>query len=200
MRTLLTAAGIGCVREAVTTSSAEAVACAEDFGFPVVMKVVGPVHKSDVGGVVLNVKDSARVMSEFERMMKIADVSGILIQQMVSGTELFCGAKREEKFGHLLMAGMGGIFIEVFRDVSSALVPVSEPEATAMIRSLKSYKIIKGIRGSKGLNEAEFTQIITRLSALLECAPEIFEMDINPLLATEKDIIAVDARIRIEKN
>jgi len=98
------------------------------------------------------------------------------------------------------MAGMGGIFIEVFKDVSSALVPVSEQEAAAMIRSLKSYKIIKGVRGSKGLNESEFILIIARLSALLECAPEIYEMDINPLLATEKNITAVDARIRIEKN
>ncbi len=199
VRALLMAAGISCVPEAVVSNADDAVRCASEAGFPVVMKVVGPVHKSDVGGVVLNVNSSERVRSEFERMMKINEVTGILVQKMISGTELFCGAKREEKFGHLLMAGMGGIFIEVFKDVASGLVPVSEPEATSMIHSLKSYKIIKGIRGSKGIDEMVFAGVITRLSALLECAPEIFEMDINPLLAVEKSIIAVDARIRIEK-
>jgi acetate---CoA ligase (ADP-forming) len=200
VRALLIAAGISCITEAVVTKAEEAVKSAGATGYPVVMKVVGPVHKSDVGGVVLNVNDSDRVRSEFDRMMKIPDVKGILIQKMLSGTELFCGAKREEKFGHLLMAGMGGIFIEVFRDVVSGLIPVSETEAASMIRSLKSYKIIKGIRGNKGVDETAFAGVITKLSALLECAPEISEMDINPLLATEKVIIAVDARIRIEKS
>jgi len=199
VRALLMAAGISCVPEAVVSTADDAVRCASEAGFPVVMKVVGPVHKSDVGGVVLNVNSIDRVLSEFERMMKIKDVTGILVQKMISGTELFCGAKREDKFGHLLMAGMGGIFIEVFKDVASGLVPVSEPEATSMIRSLKSYKVIKGVRGSKGVDETVFAEVITRLSALLECAPEIFEMDINPLLAVEKSITAVDARIRIEK-
>jgi acetate---CoA ligase (ADP-forming) len=199
VRTLLVAAGISCIPEAVVSNADDAVRCAQEAGFPVVMKVVGPVHKSDVGGVVLNVTNAERVRSEFARMMKIHDVKGVLIQKMISGAELFCGAKREEKFGHLLMAGMGGIFIEVYKDVASGLVPVSVPEAASMIRSLKSYKIIKGIRGGKGVDEPAFAEVITRLSALLECAPEIFEMDINPLLATEKVITAVDARIRIER-
>jgi acetate---CoA ligase (ADP-forming) len=199
VRALLTAAGINCVPESVATSVEEAVKCAEAAGYPVVMKVVGPVHKSDVGGVVLNVSNSERVRSEFARMMKITDVRGILIQKMISGMELFCGAKREDKFGHLLMAGMGGVFIEVYKDVASGLVPISENEAASMIQSLKCYKIIKGIRGKKGIDESAYADVIVKLSALLECAPEIFEMDINPLLATEKSITAVDARIRIEK-
>lgn len=199
VRELLTAAGIACVPESVVTSENDAVRAALEAGFPVVMKVVGPVHKSDVGGVSLNIKDETRVLDEFRRMMKIQGAEGILIQKMISGMELFCGAKREEKFGHLLMAGMGGIFIEVFKDIASGLVPLSPDEAGTVIKSLKSYKIIKGIRGMKGISEEAFVDVISRLSLLLEIAPEIFEMDINPLLASELDITAVDARIRIEK-
>ena len=97
------------------------------------------------------------------------------------------------------MAGMGGIFIEVFRDVATALVPVSEQEARTMIRSLKSYKIIKGMRGAAGVSEEAFTRVITSLSAMLTAAPEIAEMDINPLLGTPEGVTAVDARVRVEK-
>jgi len=163
------------------------------------MKVVGPVHKSDVGGVVLNVKNEEQLSKEFIRMIKIKDTTAILMQPMLSGTELFAGAKYEDKFGHLVLAGMGGIFIEVFKDVSTVLSPVSKKEAEKMIKSLKSYKLIKGTRGQEGINQEKFVDSIVRLSALLEAAPEIIEMDLNPLLGTEKDVIAVDARIRIEK-
>ena len=166
------------------------------MGFPVVMKVIGPLHKSDMGGVALNVS-AARVNAEFARMMKLPEVTAILIQKMISGMELFCGAKREGRFGHLVMAGMGGIFIEVFKDVATCLVPVSEQEARTMIRSLKSYKIIKGARGGKGISEEAYKKVITSLSDLLVEAPEIFEMDINPLLGSGDSIVAVDARIRI---
>ena len=196
---LLKASGIGTVPEAVVTTTDQAVKEASAIGFPVVMKVVGPVHKSDVGGVTLNVASTEHVKVEFDRMIKMPDVKGVLIQKMISGMELFCGAKRESKFGHMVMAGMGGIFIEIFRDTSTSLVPVTENEALAMIRSLKSYRILKGIRGSKGISEKAFARVITCLSSMLEVAPEIFEMDINPLLASGESIIAVDARIRIEK-
>ncbi len=196
---LLNAAGIMTVPERVVSSVDDAVREAACMGFPVVMKVIGPVHKSDIGGVALNITTTAGVKTEFERMMKLPGVTAILIQKMISGMELFCGAKRESKFGHLVMTGMGGIFIEVFRDVVTSLVPVSEKEATSMIRSLKSYKIIKGVRGSKGISEEAFGRVITSLSELLLAAPEIFEMDINPLLGSGDSIVAVDARIRIER-
>ena len=132
-------------------------------------------------------------------MIRIKDTTGILMQPMLSGTELFAGAKYEDKFGHLVLAGMGGIFIEVFKDVSTVLSPVSKKEAEKMIKSLKSYKLIEGTRGQKGINQEKFAEIIVRLSALLEAAPEIVEMDLNPLLGTSENVIAVDARIRIEK-
>jgi len=195
---LLNAAGIETVPERVVSSSEDAVREAVTMGFPVVMKVIGPLHKSDMGGVALNISTSDEVNAQFTRMIKLPEVTAILIQKMISGMELFCGAKREGKFGHLVMAGMGGIFIEVFKDVATSLVPVSEQEAETMIRSLKSYKIMKGARGSKGIDEEAFRKVITSLSGLLSEAPEIFEMDINPLLGSGDSIIAVDARIRIQ--
>ena len=196
---LLNAAGIETVPERVVSSSDDAVREADRMGFPVVMKVIGPLHKSDMGGVALNISTSEDVNAVFTRMMKLPEVTAILIQKMISGMELFCGAKREGRFGHLVMAGMGGIFIEVFKDVATSLVPVSEQEAETMIRSLKSYKIMKGARGSKGISEEAFKKVITSISDLLAEAPEIFEMDINPLLGSGDSIVAVDARIRIER-
>ena len=199
VQNLLDAAGIPRAGESVVTSAGDAVKEAERLGLPVVMKVVGPVHKSDVGGVVLNVDNVERVMSEFERMIKIKDTTAILIQPMLSGQELFAGAKKEGKFGHLVMCGLGGIFIEVLKDVKIGLVPVSNDEALSMIRNLRGYGIIAGVRGQERINEYMFADILTRVSALVEVAPEIFEMDINPLLGKSDRVIAVDARIRIEK-
>jgi acetate---CoA ligase (ADP-forming) len=197
---LLDAAGIVRAAEGVFTNRSEAAEFACNTGFPVVMKVVGPVHKSDVGGVVLNVKDSEQVKREFDRMIAIKDTTGILIQPMLSGTELFVGTKYEEKFGHLILCGMGGIFIEVLKDVSSALAPVGFDEAMKMITNLKSYHILKGVRGQEGVNIEMFADILVRLSSLLESAPEIYEMDLNPLLGSQKQVIAVDARINISKD
>jgi acetate---CoA ligase (ADP-forming) len=196
---LLDAAGIPRAGEAVVITKEDAIKSAEKLGYPVVMKVVGPVHKSDVGGVVLNVKDADTTGKEFERMIKIKDTTAILIQPMLSGIELFAGVKREDKFGHMVLCGLGGIFIEVFKDVSSGLAPLTKEEATSMIRSLKSYGIIKGVRGQEGVNEEIFADIVVRLSALVMAAPEIFEMDLNPLLGKKDKVVAVDARIRIEK-
>lgn len=196
---LLDAAGIKRAGEAVVTSVEEAVKASNDLGYPVVMKVVGPVHKSDVGGVTLNVKNDETARAEFERMIKIQDTTAILIQPMLSGTQIFAGAKKEGDFGHMILCGLGGIFIEVLKDVQSSLAPVSPDEALGMIKSLKSYKIIEGVRGQEGVNMAAFVDAIVRLSALCIAAPEIQEMDINPLLGNSKSVTAVDARIRIEK-
>jgi acetyltransferase len=199
IQALLDAAGIPRAGEAVVTKVEDAAAAAQKLGFPLVMKVVGPVHKSDVGGVVLNVKDVSTVEKEFERMIRIPDTTAILMQPMLSGIELFAGANKDSKFGHLILCGMGGIFIEVLKDVSSGLVPVAHDEALLMIRRLKSYKILEGVRGQQGANPERFAEVIVRLSALLSAAPEIEEMDLNPLLGKGDQVIAVDARIKIKK-
>lgn len=199
IRELFDAAGIPQVQELVTNNKEEAISFANKIGYPIVAKCVGPVHKSDVGGVVLNIRSDNHLALEFDRLMKIPETTEVMIQPMLSGQELFIGAKYESKYGHIVLCGLGGIFVEILKDVASGLAPLSFNEASSMIRSLRAYKIIQGTRGQKGLNEKLFIEIIVRLSILLRFATEIKEMDINPLLANEDKVIAVDARIRIEK-
>ena len=199
VREILSCAGIPLVPEMVSTSKDELIAFAEKVGYPVVAKVVGPVHKSDVGGVTLNIRTPEHLALEFDRMMQLPDATGVMVQKMLKGTELFIGAKYETRFGHVVLCGLGGIFVEVLKDVSSGLAPLSYAEAYSMIHSLRGYKILKGTRGQQGINEQKYAEIIVRLSTLLRFATEIKEMDINPLLADGTDIVAVDARILIEK-
>ena len=199
VREILECAGIPLVPELVSTSKDELITFAQKVGFPVVAKVVGPVHKSDVGGVALNIRTAEHLALEYDRMMKIEGATGVMVQKMLKGTELFIGAKYEERFGHVVLCGLGGIFVEVLKDVSSGLAPLSYGEAFSMIHSLRGYKILKGTRGQKGINEQKYAEIIVRLSTLLRFATEIKEMDLNPLLADENGVVAVDARILIEK-
>jgi acetate---CoA ligase (ADP-forming) len=197
---LLDAAGISRVKEIVAKTETEAVLAAMNIGFPVVMKVVGPVHKTEVGGVILNVRNVTQVRKEFHHLYGIQGAEGVMVAQMASGTELFLGASYEEKYGHIVVCGMGGIYVEVLKDVASGLAPLSYDEALSMIKSLKSYKILKGFRKQAGVNIPKFAEIVVRLSSLLRFATEIKELDINPLLGNENQILAVDARVRIEKN
>ena len=196
---LLDAAGISRAKEISTDKLSEITTLAEKIGFPLVMKVIGPVHKSDVGGVTLNINDYERLVSEMKRMMKIKDAKGVLIQPMLQGTEMFAGIKKEGNFGHMILFGLGGIFIEVLKDVRTTLAPLSRDEVASEMKQLKSYKIIQGVRGKEGLDENSFIEIIQRLSELVLFAPEITELDLNPLLATPNQVIAVDARVLLDK-
>ena len=196
---LLDAAGIARAKERVAQTEAQAIEAAKEIGFPLVMKVVGPVHKSDVGGVTLHINDLQTVQKEYTRMRQIKGSTAVLLQSQLSGTQLFVGAKREGEFGHTLVCGLGGIFVEVLKDISYGLSPLSKRDAQNMVQSLRSYPLIKGIRGQEGVNEVVFEEVIRRVSALCCAAPEIAEMDINPLLGTTKHVTAVDARIRITK-
>jgi acetyltransferase len=198
IQSLLSAANIPFVKGGAGTTKGEILALAAEAGYPVVMKVVGPLHKSDVGGVTLNIKSEEHLLAEFERMMRIPEATAVTVQPMLSGTELFLGAKYEPRFGHVVLCGLGGIFVEVLEDVSSGLAPLTYAEAHSMIRSLKSYRIIKGARGKEGVNEKKFAEIIVHLSTLLRFATEIKELDLNPLLGTPTSVTAVDARFRVE--
>ena len=199
VRDILSCAGIPMVPELVSAQKDELVAFAQRVGYPVVAKVVGPIHKSDVGGVSLNIRSPKHLELEFERMMQIDGAVGVMVQKMLKGTELFIGAKYEPSFGHVVLCGLGGIFVEVLKDVRSGLAPLSNAEAYSMIHSLRGYKILQGTRGQAGINEQKYAEIIVRLSTLLRFAIEIKEMDINPLIADENDVVAVDARILIER-
>ncbi|MBN2638945.1 MAG: acetate--CoA ligase family protein [Bacteroidales bacterium] len=196
---LLDIAGISRVEEFVTDDPATLEEIIEKTGFPVVMKVVGPVHKTDVGGVTINITDFEKLRSEMDRMMQIKDATAIMIQPMLKGNEFFAGVKKEPPFGHLILFGLGGVYIEVLKDVRTTLAPLNRETAENELRKLKSYKIIEGVRGSSGLNEKAFIDILLNLSALLKTVPEIEEMDLNPIMAFKDKVVAVDARIRIAK-
>ena len=196
---LLDAAGIAQKQIRVVDKKQQAVDFANEVGYPLVMKVVGPVHKSDVGGVTLNVRNIETVEKEFDRLMAIKDTYAVEMYPMLDGTEVYIGAIRDAKFGHQVFFGLGGIFIEVLKDVQSAIAPVCVDEAKDLITKLRGYKILQGVRGQQPVNVDIYAEQVARVSALVMAAPEIAEMDLNPLLGNPKNVVAVDARIRIEK-
>jgi acyl-CoA synthetase (NDP forming) len=196
---LLSKAGIPVVKEFVAANEDELVGFAEQTGYPLVMKVVGPVHKTDVGGVELGIGTKERLLDAFARMKQIDGFEAVLIQPMLKGHELFVGATYEPGYGHIVMCGLGGIYVEALKDFATGLAPLTFPEANNMIRSLRSYKLLKGIRGQKPVDIDKYTEIIVRLSSVLRYATEIYELDMNPLIASESGVFVVDARIRVEK-
>ncbi|MGM0932518.1 MAG: acetate--CoA ligase family protein [Bacteroidota bacterium] len=167
--------------------------------YPVVLKVEGPLHKSDVGGVILNISNETQLYDGFHKLMQIEGATSVIIQPMLTGMELFIGAKKETNYPHVILCGLGGIFVEVLKDVSAVMTPVSNEEAIKMISDLKAYPILKGVRGQNGINIKLFADTIVKISKLLGVVPEIAELDLNPLIATQKDLTAVDVRIRLEK-
>ena len=200
---LLDAAGISRKKSVEVSQKEDALAFAKEVGcskeVPLVMKVVGPLHKSDVGGVTLNVKDVDTVSKEFDRLMAIKDTYAVEMYPMLDGTDVYIGAIRDDKFGHQIFFGLGGIFIEVLKDVQSALAPITAAEAKDMLTKLRGYKILQGVRGQEPVNIDLYADQVARVSALVQAAPEIAEMDLNPLLGNPRYVTAVDARIRLEK-
>ena len=200
---LLDAAGISRKKSVEVSKKEDALAFAKEVGcskdVPLVMKVVGPLHKSDVGGVTLGVKDLDTVAKEFDRLIVIPETYAVEMYPMLDGTDVYIGAIRDEKFGHQIFFGLGGIFIEVLKDVQSALAPITAAEAKEMLTKLKGYKILEGVRGQEGVNIDLYAEQVARVSALVQAAPEIAEMDLNPLLGNPRYVTAVDARIRLEK-
>ncbi len=199
LQRLLDAARIPRIVEVIITDEKEVTDACRQIGFPVVMKVGGLLHKSDLGGVKLNITGYALAQTAFRELMSISGAHSVLIQPMTKGMELFIGAKEDPDFGHLVLCGFGGIFIEVLKDFQAALAPVSFDQALWMIRHLKGYKLLKGVRGRTGADENVFAEIVSCVGALVTAAPEIKEMDLNPLMAHRESITVVDARIRIEK-
>ena len=190
--------GIPRVLENVVTSEIELKIIENKLEYPIVMKVVGPVHKTDVGGVRLNIQNKKELQQNFKEIKDIPNASAVLIQPMVMGMELYVGAKKEGNFGHTVVCGLGGILIEIIKDVQIGLAPLSTFEIEGMIQNLKAYPTLEGYRGKEGVNLSQFVEIIQKVSDLVSYLPEIAELDINPLMANEKSVIAVDARIRIE--
>ncbi|MDX5584369.1 MAG: acetate--CoA ligase family protein [Aureibaculum sp.] len=196
---LLKNIGINFVTQHESKNITDLLLIANRLNYPVVLKVIGPLHKSDVGGVELNINNDKGLVNSFNKLMNIDGATSVLLQPMLKGTELFIGAKKESNYPHIIMCGLGGVFVEILKDVRVKMIPVSKGDAMEMITNLKSYPVLKGVRGQNGINIEEYAEIIKKISTLLQIAPEIAELDINPLLATGDKIIGVDVRIRIEK-
>jgi acetyltransferase len=158
-------------------------------------------HKSDLGGVTLDIKDSETIDQEVKRMQKIKhtypDLKYCIQKYLKGGHEIIIGAKEEKDLGHIVIFGSGGIYAEVYRDISFQISPISKSEAEAMVKSIKKYPILSGIRGQKGVDLQGLITIIQRVSQLVTDFPEIKEMDLNPVMAFENKIFTVDARIKI---
>jgi acyl-CoA synthetase (NDP forming) len=197
-RDLLVDAGVPVIETVRCESPAAAVAAADRLGYPVVVKVDHPelTHKSDAGGVRLGMADAAAVAGAAEDMLALADGAGVLVQRQHEGVELLVGGVRDAGFGPVVMAGLGGIFVEVQRDVQLAVAPVDEAQAIGMLRSLRGAAILGGLRGSRPVDLGSVAEIIVRVGDLMAGSPEIAELDLNPVLATEVGCVAVDWRVR----
>jgi acetyltransferase len=192
---LLKAAGFRPVPQTLIKDRAQASAILKDQAFPVAVKVLGPLHKTDAGGVRLHVPGPAEALAAFDDMMTIDGAQGVLVQPMVTGTEMILGISREEGFGHLAMFGLGGIFTEALKDVSFGLTPLTPAESLDMVRGIKGVSVLSGLRGQKGVSLEAAADCLRRLSLLATDFPQIREMDINPLKGSGEALFAVDARI-----
>jgi len=208
---ILEAYGFVTPRGMIASSAEQAANIADQLGYPVVMKIWSPdiVHKSDVGGVKVGLSNPQRVMDAFDLMMyripqkaPEANILGVLVQQMCTGgMEVILGMNRDPNFGPLLMFGMGGITVEVLKDVAFYLAPITAGEARDMLVRTKTYQLLQGVRGQEGVDIDAIAEGIQRLSQLVTAFPEIQEMDINPFLVGPEGTtpVAVDARISVAK-
>ncbi|MFH0812734.1 MAG: acetate--CoA ligase family protein, partial [Pseudomonadota bacterium] len=207
---LLSRYGIPVAESSVAKDEDEAIALAEQIGYPVVMKVVSPdaIHKSEAKGVALDIKDKDEVRSAFHMIRDNlyeykpdADFIGIRVQKMAwEGYDMFIGGKYDPSFGPVVLFGLGGVYVEMFKDVNIALCPASNDEIQAKVKKLKSYSMLTGARGNQRVDIQGYINCMLRTSYLMADFPRIKELDINPLriLADGSGVVALDARIRIE--
>ena len=200
--------GIPVTKFELAKSEAQAVKFAEKIGYPVVLKIVSPdvVHKSDVGGVAVNLKDSKSVREAYSQILKNvkkhntkAKIVGVLVQEMApQSTEVIVGVTKDPQFGPAIMFGLGGIFVEVLKDVTFRIAPITEDEAREMITEVKAYPLLKGYRNSPPVDIAAIVGILLKTSKLAMEHQEIKELDLNPVMVYEKGAKTVDARIILE--
>jgi acyl-CoA synthetase (NDP forming) len=202
---LLEAAGIATSGARLARTADEAVAVAEAIGYPVVLKVLSAdiSHKSDVGGVVLNLADAAAVRGAFEQMMAAvraaqpdAAIDGVSVQRQAKpGTEVIVGVTTDPQFGPVVMFGLGGVLVEVLRDVAFRIVPLEPRDAHQIVREIKGFPLLQGYRGAPPSDLAALEDLILKVSKFVEAHPEVEEIDLNPVFAYPDGAVAVDARI-----
>jgi len=202
---ILAAAGIPVAETTLAATADEAAKAAAAAGFPIVLKIVSPdvTHKSDIGGVKIGLEDEAAVRAAYddivaavkERQPK-ARIEGVAVQAMArSGTEVIVGMSKDPQFGPVLMFGLGGIFVEVLKDVAFRIVPLEERDAREMIDEIKGRAILDGVRGGEPADIEALAGLLLQLSAFAEANPQVEELDLNPVFAYRDGCIAVDARI-----
>ena len=204
---LVSGAGIATVETRLALSQKEAIAISKEIGFPVVLKVVSTdiVHKSDIGGVKVGLTSVAGVVRAYKEIMAAARssypkarIDGVSVQKMVgSGVEVIIGMSKDPQFGPVIMFGLGGILVELLKDVSFRVVPLNRRDAAEMIREVKGYPLLDGYRGRERVNVALLEEMILKISDLAERNPEIKELDLNPVIVGKNSAVAVDARIAL---
>jgi acyl-CoA synthetase (NDP forming) len=204
---ILAEAGIPVAMAQLAKSADEAAQLAEKAGFPAVLKIVSPeiTHKSDIGGVKVGLASAAEVRQAFDDIIAAAKkaepkarIDGVAVQKMApTGTEVIVGMSKDPQFGPVLMFGLGGIFVEVLKDVAFRIVPLEPRDARQMVREIKGFAVLEGVRGQPAADLAAIEKLILKLSEFVEAHPEIEELDLNPVFAYADGVIAVDARIVI---
>jgi acyl-CoA synthetase (NDP forming) len=207
---ILKEAGIDTTEIRLAKSRAEAISLSKESGFPVVLKIVSPdvIHKSDAGGVKLNLDSQKEVAKAFDDIISAikkheptARIEGVAVQRMARpGTEVIIGMYKDAQFGPVLMFGLGGIFVEVLKDISFRIVPLTRRDAREMIREIKGYPILEGYRGQEPANIAVLEDFLLKVSDFVERRPEIKELDINPIIVYRDGALAVDARVILESD
>jgi acyl-CoA synthetase (NDP forming) len=202
---VLEEAGISTTRARLAATRDEAVRYATEIGFPVVMKIISPdiSHKSDVGGVALNLADATAVGAAFVEMLRrvgaaqpAAHIEGVSVQTMAKpGTEVIIGMTKDPQFGPVLMFGLGGVMVEVLKDVAFRIVPITDRDANQMIHDIKGFPVLAGFRGQAPADIGALKALLMQLSGFVAAHPEIEELDLNPVFAYDDGAIAVDARI-----
>src|SRR4030081_3178206 len=200
--------GIAVPKEGVAKSAAEAAKIAAEMGFPVVMKIVSPdiLHKTEAGGVMVGVKTAADVEKNYAAILANAKkykadakIEGIQVQQMLpGGTEVIVGSITDGSFGKLVAFGLGGVLVEVLKDITFRLAPATKDDALSMLDGIQAHDMLKGVRGGDDVNRDALAGGIVKVSTLVSDFPEIVELDLNPVFATKKDAIAADVRIVVD--
>lgn len=192
---ILRAAGFSLPPQTAVSNVSDLEAACLKTGFPVAMKAIGPLHKSDVGGVKTSIRDMSEARLAWNMLNAIPDTRGVLVQKMVDGLEMILGAVKEEDFGHLIMFGLGGIYTEVLKDVKFSLAPLSHEEAFDLIHNIQSFPLLEGVRGAAGVSLEKVADCLLRLSCLVTDFPDIQEVDLNPVKGIGEALSPIDARI-----